>query len=593
MVGLRLQASELVRGLVAASRDPGDRQRAEEIRQMEDQKFEENEGRFPKGEPSKGLRLEIRSGPNTGTTFELGAKRLHIGRDSDCTVVLDNPEVSGEHASLRALGGKAEIRDLGSRTGTFVNDHRVSESTTLEAGDEFRIGSSVFVLLIAHSAAADTAQTSTDRQQTPPGGVDPGIAQAPDGGATAGSPGGRWGGLSRNAKVGIGVGAIVLLVGIAVALLTLTGSSRSGPLTEPQIISADKPSTLLVVARSAGVAPLSGGGSNIVDSGSAWVYDASRGLIVTNAHVVGNASALQAGYDSTSLTPATLVGVDARDDLAVLRVAPGTLPGLKTLPLAEAGTVKQGDTVYALGYPGNGNSEGNFLKSPFQATQGTISTLNDQATVPYDAFNQEGNENAGLLLTGLYQTDAALNPGNSGGPLVNDRGELVGVDVAAGGAQNQNDAISVQKVKSIVPRLAAGQSTAWLGLGLSAVSTELIGCPSSSQKVGLCLNTESEIEGKLQPNSGVKGGMLLSAVTKDTPADQQTELGKSLAYDSRHGFYIVVTAINNVPITTEQQYVNAASQISSGQELTIEYIEATPDQHVNNVGPFSVRFHAP
>lgn len=179
-----------------------------------------------------------------------------------------------------------------------------------------------------------------------------------------------------------------------------------------------------------------------------------------------NAGTIMAGYDGTSLTHATIVAVDARDDLAVLRVSPGDLPGLTTLPLAETGSVEQGETVYALGFPGNGATESNFLKTPFQATAGTISTLDDEATVSYDAFGQEEvhceeDTNAGLLLTNLYQTDAAVNPGNSGGPLVNDHGELVGVNVAGGG-ENQNDAISIKTVRSIVPELAKGNSATWL-----------------------------------------------------------------------------------------------------------------------------------
>ena len=327
------------------------------------------------------------------------------------------------------------------------------------------------VVPISQAAAATVARSVPAPVQATAAGGGSGITTSAGAGGTGGSV--SW--LAKRGtttKVAIAVVVVAVVAGALIAILSSGGSS--GPLSESEIVQAAKPSTLLVVGRSRGVSPLSGRAGSILGAGSAWVYDAERGLIVTNAHVVQNASTVLAGYDSTSLTHATIVGLDSRDDLAVLRVSPGDLPDLKTLPLAENGSVKQGESVYALGFPGNGNSESDFLKTPFQATAGTISTIDGEATVSYDAFGQEAvhgepNANANLLLTGLYQTDAAVNPGNSGGPLVNDHGELVGVNVAGGGGENQNDAISIKTVRSIVPQLAEGKSIAWLGIGVRAV----------------------------------------------------------------------------------------------------------------------------
>ena len=392
------------------------------------------------------------------------------------------------------------------------------------------------------------------------------------------------------------VAGVVVIVVVAVAAFLLLGSGGSdGPLSEAEIVKAAKPSTLLVVGRSRGVSPLSGHSGSILDAGTGWVYDAERGLVVTNAHVVQNASTVVAGYDSTNLTHATIVGLDARDDLAVLRVSPGDLPGLTTLPLAENGSVEQGASVYALGFPGNGNSQSDFLKTPFQATAGTISTLDGEATVSYDVFGQEAvhgepNSNAGLLLTGLYQTDAAVNPGNSGGPLVNDRGELVGVNVAGGIGENQNDAISIKTVRSIVPQLAEGHSIAWLGLGVSALTSGLAVCGNEPD---FCLESpsEGEIEGKTYTNEDLKGGMLLGAVTRDTPADQETQLAEALSVYSRKGYFVLITSINNQPVTTQQQYVNLASQIGSGQQVEVTHYDVSTEQP--NKGPFTETLHAP
>lgn len=549
----------------------------------------EHEGQDPaEGSPDKKLQVEVRAGALAGSSFPLGSGWLHIGRDPECAIVLDEADVSSEHASVKALGNVAEIRDLGSQNGTFVNGERISRATLLEPGDEFRIGSSVFAVVpISRTPAATVARTVPAPVQATPVGGSPGVTPRP-GGAGTGGPANR----RRTIAVVIGVVAVLLIAGVVVAILASGGSS--GPLSESEIVQAAKPSTLLVVGRSRGVSPLSGRASSILDSGSAWVYDATRGLIVTNAHVVMNASTVSAGFDSTSLTPATIVGLDARDDLAVLRVSPGDLPQLETLPLAETGSVEQGETAYALGFPGNGSTESNFLNTPFQATAGTISTLNDEATVSYDAFGQEEvhgeeNTNAGLLLTGLYQTDAAVNPGNSGGPLVNDHGELVGVNVAGGG-QNQNDAISIKTVRSIVPQLAAGKSIAWLGLGVSGLSTGLAVCGNEPD---FCLEspTEGEIEGKKYNNANLKGGMLVSAVTRDTPVDQETELAEILSTYSRKGYYVMISSINNQPVTTQQQYINLASQIGSGQQVEVTHYDLSSE--AANIGPFTETFHAP
>ncbi len=526
--------------------------------------------------------VEIRTGELAGSTFEID-RRLVIGSDPSCDISLSDPEVSDEHASIRVHDGAIEIRDLGSRTGTFVNAVRITEPTALGPGDEMRVGSTVLGGAQPNAAAgleprprgAITVPVATPQPT-------PGPTPKASAGAGRGSP-------KKGLILAIGAGAL-LLVAVAVAVVVIASSGSSGPLDESQIITADKPSTLMVVGRGVGASPINGGTNKILDSGSAWVYNGNKGLIVTNAHVVMNASAYEAGYDSTSLAPATVVAVDARDDLAMLKV---NSSHLKTLPMAEPGKVEQGDTVYALGYPGNGNSQEDFLQSPFQATQGTLSTLKDEATVSYDAFEQENNENSGLLLKNLYQTTAAINPGNSGGPLVNDHGELVGVNVARGSGESQNDAISVATVRRVVPKLAKGESTAWLGLGLNALATPLAGCPHSSHETGFCLESNSEQPGGTQvSNKGLKGGMLVGAVTKDTPVEQQTELAQVVSKSVRNEYFVLVTSINGVPVTTQQQYIDTAGQIEDGTELEMCHIDVTLSK-AQNVGPYCEKFHAP
>lgn len=529
-----------------------------------------------------GLGVEIRTGALAGSTLEIG-RRLVIGSDPSCDLTLDDPEVAEEHASLRVHDGGLEIRDLGSESGTFVNARRITAPTRLGDGDEVRVGSTVLVptrvgapasrpAAAPVAAAAGSAGAAAGRGGTGPT-------------AKAGSSGGR-----RRLLVAGGIVALLIVVAVVVVVVAGSGGS-SGPLTSAEIIEADKPSTLMVVGRGVGASPISGGTNKILDSGTAWVYDAEKGLIVTNAHVVLNASAFEAGYESNSLRRADLVAVDARDDLAMLKINSAEL---KTLPMADEEDLEQGETVYALGYPGNGSSEENFLSSPFQATEGTLSTLEDEATVSYDAFEQEENENSGLLLKHLYQTTAAINPGNSGGPLVNDEGELVGVNVARGGGESQNDAISVTTVRAELPKLAKGESTGWLGVGLNALATPLGGCPQSEEETGFCIASESEDpEGNMFDNSSLAGGMLVGAVARDTPVDQQTELSQVVSKSVGNEYFVLVTSINGTPVTNEQQYINLASQIESGQQVEMCHLDVTLDTKAANLGPYCEKFNAP
>ena len=112
--------------------------------------------------------------------------------------------------------------------------------------------------------------------------------------------------------------------------------------------------------------------------------------------------------DSTKTTrAATIVGEEANEDLALIRVDPSGL-GLKPLTLASAGSLQVGNQVYAIGNPYG-------LEETF--TRGIVSALNREISAP-----------DGSKITGAIQTDAALNPGNSGGPLLNAPGEVIGVN---------------------------------------------------------------------------------------------------------------------------------------------------------------------
>ncbi len=165
------------------------------------------------------------------------------------------------------------------------------------------------------------------------------------------------------------------------------------------------------------------GAQQTADTGTGIVVT-KGGLILTNYHVVAGASeiSVQIGGSGGPLRKASLVGADAPHDLALLRIAPGGLT-LHTLRFVRSNGLRIGDPAYAIGNPYGLDQT---------LTAGVVSALGRTITAP-----------DGHSIAGAIQTDAALNPGNSGGPLLNAQGQVVGVNsqIAGGGGQNGNTGI--------------------------------------------------------------------------------------------------------------------------------------------------------
>ncbi len=178
--------------------------------------------------------------------------------------------------------------------------------------------------------------------------------------------------------------------------------------------------------------------------GSGFVWDAS-GLVLTNAHVVDGARAVEVAFPNGRRQTGTVVGADAAYDLAVVRVERSS--DLKPVTLADSDTVVPGDAVIAVGNPYG-------LK--WTVTFGVISGLERQLP-----------GGGALALHGMIQTDAAINPGNSGGPLALLDGQVVGVNTAVlAGGQGLGFAIPANAAVNIAAQLRDhGRALhPWLGI---------------------------------------------------------------------------------------------------------------------------------
>jgi putative serine protease PepD len=224
--------------------------------------------------------------------------------------------------------------------------------------------------------------------------------------------------LAAAALGGALVAALVLLTGgpstrtvVQRPALTTSPVARRAALGASDIYRRSSSSVVSVLATSSAtpgglLSPQGSGGGLAAGSG---MVVSRTGLILTNEHVVSGADALTVTFNGGSGTTrrARLVAQDASNDLALLRVDPSGL-GLRPVGFGDSSAVQVGDPTYAIGNPYGLDQT---------LTSGVVSALNRQIQSP-----------GGSTIAHVIQTDAALNPGNSGGPLFNTQDQVIGVN---------------------------------------------------------------------------------------------------------------------------------------------------------------------
>jgi S1-C subfamily serine protease len=284
--------------------------------------------------------------------------------------------------------------------------------------------------------------------------------------------------------------------------------------------------------------------------GSGWVYSGD-GYIVTNDHVVTGAAKVEVDFPSGYKTYGTVVGADPHSDLAVIKVsAPAS--ELHPLTLGDSSTLQPGQIVVAIGNPFGLNGT---------MTTGIVSAVGRAITTDVQAST------GGYYSSGdIIQTDAALNPGNSGGPLLNLNGEVVGVNssIRTTGYTDTGEpvnsgigfAISINIIKRVVPKLIADGKFDYPYLGISTsdnltlADIEALGLKSNTgiYVTGVVLGGPAEQAGiraasQAISSSGLKAGGDLIIAVDGTPVQWFDDLMRYLILNKAPGETVVLTVL--------------------------------------------------
>jgi serine protease Do/serine protease DegQ len=296
-------------------------------------------------------------------------------------------------------------------------------------------------------------------------------------------------------------------------------------------------------------------------AGSGVIVDARNGYIVTNAHVVKNASEITITLVDDLELKAEIVGADDRSDVAVLRVRDAALPA--EIRLADSSKLQVGDFVIAIGNP---------FGLQHTVTSGIVSALGRTG------ISRDGLED-------FIQTDAAINPGNSGGALVGLDGDLVGINSVilsqSGGNIGIGFAIPSNMVRSIMEQLIETGQVNRGQLGVTTLSLT----PEFRKSLGLAENAQGALvsqvaEGSAAARAGIEAGDVITSV-RDQPIKTNTELRNTIGMlkvgDSvqigllREGKPMTVTAVLREPAQLAD--ASAIHPSLAGAEL----IEASED----------------
>jgi S1-C subfamily serine protease len=264
------------------------------------------------------------------------------------------------------------------------------------------------------------------------------------------------------------------------------------------------------------------------------------GHILTNYHVVEGARLVRVEFSDGTMAEGTVTGSDPGNDLAVVRVE---LPeeALTPATLGDSDQVRPGESVFAIGNP---------FSQKFTVTSGIISAVERDSS---------GSSSSGRPVRGMLQTDAAVNPGNSGGPLFNASGEVIGINTSIENPTGQRVfvgvgfAVSSNTAKRFLPDMIEGNPIIHPQLGVTGATLNAINAEQAGVDVERGVYITSVAPGSAADEAGLRA------------AEPQTAAELPPGGD-------VVTAIDGQQVSTIEQLAKLVDQYEVGDEVTLTVI---------------------
>jgi putative serine protease PepD len=283
--------------------------------------------------------------------------------------------------------------------------------------------------------------------------------------------------------------------------------------------------------------------------GSGFVID-KAGHVVTNFHVVQGASLIQVSFSNNERFKAKVVGVDPSTDVAVLKVNVKSR-ALKTLTLGNSDSVRVGDQVIAIGNP---------FGLDRSVTAGIVSAVQRRIESPNN-----------LSIAHVIQTDAALNHGNSGGPLLNAQGEVIGVNaqIETGGQTQGNVgigfAIPINTVRDVVAELIKHGKVQHPFLGIEGKTLT----PDIARLFHLPVQS-GVLVASVRPDTGAAKAGLKAATNQVTVAGESWPAGGD-----------VIVELSGQPVSTIERLIDLISTKKPGDRIDLEVIRGTSRVHLS------------
>jgi S1-C subfamily serine protease len=330
----------------------------------------------------------------------------------------------------------------------------------------------------------------------------------------------------------VGLLALGVLLGFSIGLLVV-GSGFTG-FTGPSVLFDQDLVTELFDRASPAVVELDvslGFGIGSGGTGSGFFVD-REGRIVTSNHVVDSARTVRVRLHDGRTLEATKLGNSPADDLALLQVDPAEVSGIDPLPLADSLEVVPGQMAVAIG-------------SPFRNFNSvTVGVVSGRGRAPVSAIDRP--------IPDMIQTDAPLNSGNSGGPLLNSSGEVIGVNssIRTSPFQGMDEfrigfAVPSNTLEDLLPQLIVAEEVRrpWLGISSRPISADLM------------------------EDLGIPSGIAIASVFNDSPAQSiGLEPFRTVRGDIQGD---VITAVDGNPVSSVDQMVSYFNTLLPGHTITL------------------------